>query len=100
MEQSSNALALSQLGYGSMTEQLTKDTIGDWLPLPRPRPVRFLVVATELCAWLLEGRRDLPALSQYLCSHIVHALRLCPKQFITYPLMRCRTSSCLGATDS
>lgn len=88
MEQSSNALALSQLGYGSMTEQLTKDTIGDWLPLPRPRPVRFPDVATELCAWLLEGRRDLPALSQKLWRRMDTAHRLSPNPFNNYPLER------------
>ncbi|MDQ2075282.1 MJ1255/VC2487 family glycosyltransferase [Marinimicrobium sp. ABcell2] len=66
MEQYSNALALHQLGYGSVATRLDNKTIAAWLPLPRPKQVLFPDVATELAAWLITGNRDLPALSRKL----------------------------------
>lgn len=87
MEQSSNALALSQLGYGSMTEQLNEKTIGAWLPLPCPQPIRFPDVATELCTWLMADNRDLPALSKKLWRRMATGhLMLTPNPVNSHPL--------------
>ncbi len=54
MEQASNALALTQLGYGSATNVLSEAAIGRWLPLMKPAPVIFPDVSTALVDWLLE----------------------------------------------
>lgn len=53
MEQASNALALSQLGYGSSTPQLSVNAIGRWLPLMKPTPIDYPNVAEHLVDWLL-----------------------------------------------
>lgn len=53
MEQASNALALTQLGYGAATKVLSETAIGRWLPLPKPQPVVFPNVASALVDWLL-----------------------------------------------
>lgn len=52
MEQLSNALALTQLGYGHATRTLGKSAIGEWLPLPRPQPVHYPNVAKAIAEWL------------------------------------------------
>ena len=54
MEQASNALALSQLGYGTAANKLNETTIGRWLPLSKPEPVIYPDVATELVDWILK----------------------------------------------
>lgn len=53
MEQASNALALSQLGYGSATQVLSETAIGRWLPLMKPAPIIYPDVATALVDWIL-----------------------------------------------
>lgn len=58
MEQQSNALALSQLGYGSVTPALTEGALTRWLPLPRPQPVTYPNVARALAEWLVAGAED------------------------------------------
>jgi uncharacterized protein (TIGR00661 family) len=54
MEQASNALALSQLGYGSATNNLNEANIGRWLNLMKPSPVVYPEVSTALVDWLLK----------------------------------------------
>jgi hypothetical protein len=53
MEQASNALALTQLRYGSATNVLDETSIGRWLPLMKPTPVVYPDVASALVDWLL-----------------------------------------------
>jgi uncharacterized protein (TIGR00661 family) len=53
MEQASNALALTQLGYGSSTAILNEAAIGRWLPLMKPAPVIYPNLADALVEWLL-----------------------------------------------
>lgn len=54
MEQKSNALALQQLGYATVTKTLSVEAIGQWLPLPKPEPIPFPDVAKALVNWLME----------------------------------------------
>jgi uncharacterized protein (TIGR00661 family) len=58
MEQLSNALALSQLGYGSATNTLDVATIGRWLTLTQPKPVIYPNVSKALTEWLLKTRGE------------------------------------------
>lgn len=53
MEQQSNALALSQLGYGAVAQVFTPETIAHWLGMPRPKPVRYPDVGAALAQWLV-----------------------------------------------
>lgn len=53
MEQQSNALALSQLGYGSATNRLSEAAIGRWLSLMKPNPIIYPDVSKALVDWLL-----------------------------------------------
>lgn len=62
MEQQSNAFALSQLGYGSVAQVLTEKAIGDWLSMPRARPVDYPNVAQALARWVARGQQ--PDISQ------------------------------------
>ncbi|MFK8042983.1 MJ1255/VC2487 family glycosyltransferase [Congregibacter sp.] len=63
MEQSSNALALSQLGYGETLEALRVGPIHNWLNSSAPvYRVYYPDVAREVVLWLSEG--DLLAASQ------------------------------------
>lgn len=67
MEQASNALALTQLGYGSATNVLSETAIGRWLPLMKPAPVAFPDVAMALVDWLLQtGGENFAELQQHL----------------------------------
>jgi uncharacterized protein (TIGR00661 family) len=67
MEQKSNALALQQLGYGSVTEQLSVAAIGKWLPLAKPESVNFPNVAEALAQWLVQtGGENIAELQQKL----------------------------------
>lgn len=67
MEQKSNAVALQQLGYGSVTDQLSVTAIGMWLPLPKPEPVNFPNVAEALAYWLVKtGGENIGELQQKL----------------------------------
>lgn len=54
MEQASNALALTKLGYGASTTILNETTIGRWLPLMKPNPVIYPDVSKALVDWLLK----------------------------------------------
>lgn len=54
MEQASNALALTQLGYGSSTTELSEAAIGSWLLLAKPKPIIYPDVATALVEWILK----------------------------------------------
>ncbi len=63
MEQSSNALALRQLGYGEVLESLRPEPIRDWLASSAPvKRVRYPDVASEIVQWLTQG--DLRQVSQ------------------------------------
>ena len=63
MEQSSNALALSQLGYASTMQELDKEQLQQWLASPRHTPaIRFPDVADTLARWLATGACAPPAL--------------------------------------
>lgn len=66
MEQQSNALALSQLGYGAVAQVLTEGALSNWLSTPRPKPVHYPDVAAALAQWLISGREDFEGLQQRL----------------------------------
>lgn len=67
MEQQSNALALQQLGYASVTKTLDVETIGKWLSQPKPAPIPYPNVAQALVEWLLTSRgNNLQALQEKL----------------------------------
>jgi len=52
-EQLSNALALQQLGYATITEDLSLSTLKSWLQRPlEPPPIRFPDVPARLADWL------------------------------------------------
>lgn len=71
MEQKSNALALTQLGYGSVASRLSVEAIRQWLPLPMPDAVRYPDVGTALAKWLKEtGGHDIDALREKLWQNI------------------------------
>ncbi|WP_347331977.1 MJ1255/VC2487 family glycosyltransferase [Marinimicrobium locisalis] len=71
MEQQSNALALSQLGYGAVAQVLTEQAIGNWLSSPRPRPVVYPDVARALAQWLTGGEtQSIQALRDRLWSQV------------------------------
>ncbi len=71
MEQQSNALALSQLGYGAVAQVLTEQAIGEWLAMPRPRPVTYPDVAQALTQWLTRGEwKDFDAMRDRLWSEV------------------------------
>lgn len=56
MEQQSNALALQQLGYASVTRRLDSQQIRTWLARPQPAPRPFPDVAAALAAWIGKGQ--------------------------------------------
>jgi len=67
MEQKSNALALSQLGYGTAAQALTEEVIGDWLRQKKPAPVTYPNVAKALVEWLINtGGENFEALQHSL----------------------------------
>ena len=79
MEQASNALALTQLGYGSSTPQFSVNAIGRWLPLMKPTPVQYPNVADKLIDWLFEtGGENFEAFQRLLWESIPE-----PQQLIT-----------------
>ncbi len=62
MEQLSNALALSQLGYARVIERLDSAVLGDWLQAPNQAPrLHFADVASTLARWLANGCAEQPA---------------------------------------
>lgn len=67
MEQKSNALALRQLGYASVTSELSVEAIKQWLLSPKPEPVQYPDVGKALAQWLkTTGGKDLTSLQQTL----------------------------------
>lgn len=67
MEQKSNALALTQLGYGSVTKELSVEVIKKWLLLPKPEPIDYPDVGKALARWLqTTGGKNLANLQQEL----------------------------------
>ena len=83
MEQASNALAITQLGYGSATDRLSEAAIARWLPLAKPNPVIYPDVAKLLVDWLLTTAgenfsefqqslwRDMPAPEVNFSQHLL-----------------------------
>ncbi|MBN7798720.1 MJ1255/VC2487 family glycosyltransferase [Parahaliea mediterranea] len=62
MEQLSNALALTQLGYAEAIDDLCSDSLAQWLSRPREAPgVRFADVSSVLAHWLAAGCPQAPA---------------------------------------
>jgi hypothetical protein len=56
MEQESNVLALTRLGYGSATREITTNSILNWLRHPRPAPLlEYGNVAECIVNWLHAG---------------------------------------------
>ena len=55
MEQASNALALSQLGYGQACRQLSTERIAQWLVTAPVVQVVYPDVAAAVADWLLAG---------------------------------------------
>jgi uncharacterized protein (TIGR00661 family) len=70
MEQRSNALALDQLGYGSVANKLNEATIGRWLPLKSPnQPRHYPDVAKALVNWMMHsGGENIDLLQEQLWS--------------------------------
>lgn len=70
MEQRSNALALDQLGYGSVANELNEATIGRWLPLKSPnQPRHYPDVAKALVNWMMHtGGENIEMLQEQLWS--------------------------------
>lgn len=67
MEQQSNALALEQLGYGSVTRELSVEAIGNWLTSPKATPINYPDVAQALVIWLIKtGGENFDNLRQQL----------------------------------
>lgn len=62
MEQLSNALALSQLGYARVVSGLCSEALEHWLRQPGTAPdLRFADVSGALSRWLAGGCRETPA---------------------------------------
>ena len=71
MEQNSNALALEKLGYASVTNRLSIEAIGKWLPLPKPEPIAYPDVGKALVEWLVtSGGENIAALQQKLWQQL------------------------------
>lgn len=63
MEQESNALALTELGYATAMSDLDDQRLADWLrQTPGAPKIRFADVAAHLAAWLQDGARESAAL--------------------------------------
>lgn len=56
MEQLSNAVALKQLGYASVSRDLTYSELETWLQQPQRNPVVFPDVAQSIVDWLQNGQ--------------------------------------------
>ena len=67
LEQESNALALTQLGLGSVTRRLSRNDILAWLAQPAPTPQHYPDVTAGIVRWLDAGAvESLSALSDRL----------------------------------
>lgn len=61
MEQSSNALALQQLGYGQVMQDVSIEVIDSWLQQEKPNnDIHYQDVAKNLVDWVLSGRQETP----------------------------------------
>jgi uncharacterized protein (TIGR00661 family) len=70
-EQLSNALAIRQLGYGSVMQALSSTHVRDWLQRPGIFAHPFPNVATPLAQWLAGGDwGNVPALAQRIWSAV------------------------------
>lgn len=58
MEQTSNALALKQLGYGDAIEDFNQKHLGEWLEKPSPSPILFPNVAKAIVQWIKSGMSE------------------------------------------
>jgi uncharacterized protein (TIGR00661 family) len=58
LEQRSNALALKQLGLGTVMERLDRDMTGEWLKKPPLLPMEYPDVAKEIATWIHRDFRD------------------------------------------
>lgn len=58
VEQESNALALEQLGKGTVMYRLDADIMGRWLEAPAPEPMVFPDVNAHVIDWLHNGARE------------------------------------------
>ncbi len=70
MEQLSNALALSELGYGTAADKLTPQVIADWLASPARAPLPYPDVAQALVKWLMAGAEDFDGLKDALWRQV------------------------------
>jgi uncharacterized protein (TIGR00661 family) len=55
LEQSSNALALTQLDLGMVMPVLEREIVEEWLKRPSPEPINYPNVAQEVAEWIGEG---------------------------------------------
>jgi uncharacterized protein (TIGR00661 family) len=78
MEQLSNALALTRLGYGTVTNHWDKSIIGEWIGLPDPAPVPYPDVARELVVWLKNGADNFEELRARLWKNMPEPCRQFP----------------------
>lgn len=70
-EQSSNALALSTLGLGSVMTRLDTGSVQEWLARPVPKPVVYPDTAPQIADWIVNtDRRDVTTLSKMLWSQV------------------------------
>ncbi|MEZ5554394.1 glycosyltransferase family protein [Haliea sp.] len=61
LEQLANAMALRELGYATVTAELTADSLAAWHARPNTAPtVHFPDVAAALARWLADGARSEP----------------------------------------
>lgn len=66
-EQQSNALALSQLGYGKITHELNYNVLKSWLKNLNDNTAHpFPDVAEAITRWILSGKHDIDLLSSEL----------------------------------
>lgn len=66
-EQASNALALKQLGFGAVMQQLDSNVVANWLEQQSPQPIVYPDVAAAICQWLVSGcDRDVDVLAREL----------------------------------
>ncbi len=70
MEQQSNALALTQLGYGCVARRLNAQVIAPWLAQPQPAPLNYPNVAQALAQWISAGAQNFEQLHTELWRNI------------------------------
>ena len=71
MEQLSNALAIEQLGYATVTREVTAQHVADWLAQDSFVRINYPDVHERIADWLVGGRRtSIEALSQSLWEKV------------------------------